>query len=454
MKRVQAVLGPLLVAVATLGVFFGGKRLLFDTPDGYVVQAEFADSAGLRKNSAVKVGGVPAGEVTRITLTDRDTALVRMRLDDEAAPVGAGAHARSRPVNLLGEKYVDLRPGDVRAPARSGTTIPQDRTDASVELDDVLNALDPDVRGRLRILINESGVALAGRGADFNALLQGLPPALDELQQLVDNLGADTDRMHRLIARGHRVVRAVDAGRDDLGRLVVNAADVLDDTARRRAELGRTIRDAPATLRQLRSSVYDLGTAAGRLAPGATQLRRAAGPLRAVLEQAPAFAEDAERTLDTAADVAPALARLGRRGRPTVARLRPVAEDLRAFATRLDPVVRTLDGTIRDALGFVHGYARAQQQRDGLGHRLRLREIIGRDALDAVLDRYVRRPVRRTTPGRGRPRPAVPKLPVLSPKPQAPRPTPTRMPARPSVPDVVDRTLETTKGLVEGLLRP
>ncbi|MDX8151794.1 MlaD family protein [Patulibacter brassicae] len=384
MSGVRGALLPLLVGVATVGVVLLGRDLLFDHSGGYVVRAEIADAAGLRRNSAVKVGGATGGRVTDVTLTRRDTAMVTMRLDDEAAPIGAGASARARPVNLLGEKFVDLDPGDVRHPRASASTIPLRRTASPVELDDVLNALGPDVRARLRILVNEAGVALAGRGADLNALLAHLPPALDELGRTVDDLGRDNARMRRLIVAGERVVGDVDGRRDDLAELVAQADAALRVTARRRAALGATIDRAPQALTQLGRSVGVLAESADRLVPAASRLRASAPALRQALQRAPGFADDARGTLRTARAVAPALTRLGREGTGPVGRLEPLTGDLAQLAAELEPVTTTLDRTIADALGFVHGYARAQQERDGLGHVLRLRLIVGRTALEAL----------------------------------------------------------------------
>ncbi len=384
MSGVRGVLLPLLVGAATVGAVLLGRELLFDHSGGYVVRAEIADAAGLRRNSAVKVGGATGGRVTDVTLTRRDTALVTMRLDEEAAPIGAGATARARPVNLLGEKFVDLDPGDVRRPRASASTIPLERTASPVELDDVLNALAPDVRARLRILVNEAGVALAGRGADLNALLAHLPPALDELGRTVDDLGRDNARMRRLIVAGERVVRDVDGRRDDLAELVVQADAALRVTARRRAALGATIDRAPRALAQLGRTVGVLADSADRLVPAARRLRASAPALRETLLRAPGFADDARGTLRTARAVAPALTRLGREGTGPVGRLEPLTGDLTRLAAELEPVTATLDRTIADALGFVHGYARAQQERDGLGHVLRLRLIVGRTALEAL----------------------------------------------------------------------
>jgi phospholipid/cholesterol/gamma-HCH transport system substrate-binding protein len=451
-RRLRAAVMPLLVVAGTFAVFLGGKRLLFEHPGGYIVEARFADSAGLRKNSAVKIGGVPGGRVMGITLAPDDTALVRMRLDPAAAPIGPDAAARSRPVNLLGEKYVDLDVGDQRRGQPSGTTIPVARTGASVELDDVLNVLAPDVRARLRILTNEAGIALAGRGADFNGLLERFPAALDQLDGTISDLGADTARMERLIVQSSRVVGAVDRRRDDLGRLVAGAAGALDAAASRRHALGETVDRAPQTLGQLRASVTQLGVTATRLTPAARQLRATAPALRRTLALAPAFTADAAPTLRTAQSVAPDLTRLGRDGTAPARHLGPLADSLAQFAARLAPVSSTVDGAMDDALGFIHGYARAEQQRDGLGHTLRLREIVGKDALEALIDRYVKAPAARRRPGTAKPAPAG----GGSAKPPAPAPAkpPLSRPADvlPAVGDAVKDAVGKTAGGVGALL--
>ena len=107
--RILAIAAVALVAVIAIVLATSGGE-----DDGYVVRAEFRDAAGLRKNSDVKIGGVPGGKITKIALTAKDTAIVTMKLRDGAVPIGTGATADARPVNLLGEKYVDLRPGDLK----------------------------------------------------------------------------------------------------------------------------------------------------------------------------------------------------------------------------------------------------------------------------------------------------------------------------------------------------
>ena len=67
---------------------------------------------------------------------------------------------------------------------------PIQNTSTPVELDDILNIFNVDTRTRLRILINEAGIALTGRGPDFSKLLYALPPNLDQARQLLGQIAS------------------------------------------------------------------------------------------------------------------------------------------------------------------------------------------------------------------------------------------------------------------------
>jgi ABC-type transporter Mla subunit MlaD len=114
-----------LLALASLVVL---AIVLSSGSSPYAVHAEFGDAAGLRADFAVRVQGVAVGRVAQITVTPRDTAMVKLELDPSVVPIGSGARASIIPSNLLGEKYVSLDEGDRRAALPSGTTIPLART--------------------------------------------------------------------------------------------------------------------------------------------------------------------------------------------------------------------------------------------------------------------------------------------------------------------------------------
>jgi virulence factor Mce-like protein len=448
--RLRALLGPVTVVVLTVLVIVGGNRILFPPGGGYVITAEFQDAAGLTKNSDVKIGGVAGGSITGLELTDRDTALVTMELDDGAFPIGEGAKAASRPVNLLGEKYVDMDPGDLSKPLPDGAKIPLSRTSRPVELDDVLNTLQPDVRARLRIVINEAGIALAGRGTDLNKTLAQLPSALDHTTELVDSFSAENKRLGSLIQRSDRVLAAMAPKRGDLQDLVTSAANTLNVTASKRVQLANTVRAAPGALRQLRGTLTQLADTSERLEPFASQLRKSAPPLAATLKELPGFAQDAKPALAAIRATSPSLTRLGTEARAPVRRLRPTSTRLEAFAADLKPIVESFDNHAMDnLLGLMNGWARTIAKSDGLGHLFGLRIMVDKVTAQTVVDRYITPSLPGATKAKATPAKA-PSGPVTDAKRKLPAVTVPAVPKTGIAP--VDKALEDVGGAVSGLL--
>lgn len=352
--------------------------------DAYRLRVQVNDAAGLRKDFLVKIAGAPVGKVSDVRLDRDDHAIAVLQLDAGAAPVGTDARAAIRASNLLGEKYVDLMPGDVGRPARSGFEIPRSRTTTASDLDDVLSVLDLDTRVALMAFFVNEGEALVGRGGDLAATLHRLPPALDQAHALLEGLASDNHALTTLVDRSDRILAAVTPQRAALGRLVDSAGGALDTLDGERAALGDTVRRAPGAIRQLRASLGQLQAVSVPLAPAARGLQATAGPLTATLRALPAFAAAARPTLRTARAVAPDLGRLGREAAPVVRRLEPVTSSLRTFATAVDPVTKLLDEGIADTLGTMQGWARSIQNRDAAGHVFRLSVELGGDIVNAA----------------------------------------------------------------------
>lgn len=378
-------LAPVALAAAAIVIL---AMLVTGGDDSYTIKAAFKDSAGLRKNSSVKVGGVVGGTVTDLDLGKGDLAVATLKLD-KGVTVGDGARANVRPVNLLGEKYVELLPGDFKGkPWASGATIPDKDTSAPVELDEVLDILRPDTRTALRLLINEAGVGMAGRGSDFNSLLDRLPPTLDQTRKLIGSFAADTTRLGDLVEQGDRVLGSITGKRDDLNELVDQAGQALQETSDRRAALGASVQEAGPTAQQLRSTLTTLNRTAADLVPAARDLRATTSPLLETLNRVPAFVKDAKPLLATATDVSPDLRRLGTQASPTVRRLKPTAQRLSTFASKFAPVVRIADqaGGLDGLLGIMNGWVKTIQNSDGLGHVFRLRLQVDDTVTGHLLD--------------------------------------------------------------------
>lgn len=450
---------PILLGTALLATVLAVRS---GDPDRHTVRAEFQDVMGIRKGFWVRVDGARVGDVTDVDVTRHDTAIVTMELDEGTPRPGRGARMDVRPANLLGEKYIQLTPGDKRRPLPESALIPLARTGVAVELDDILNTLDAGVRTRLRILINEIGVALAGHGKEFEQLLTGLPPTVEGARSVVAQLAAENRALGRLVDRASVAVGPVHGKRRDVGRLVDSTRDVLAITAQRRRQLAATVRSAPGALRSITAALDKLNTAATELEPAAPLLREAAPQLASTLRALPEFADSLDKPLATAREVAPALGRLGSQGNRAVARLRPTVRELAGFSTDVAPLVRTLgrSGGVDGVLGILNNWATASSYKDGISHYFDFHASFSKETIGSVVDRFALGPE-----GKEKARPApAPKLP-LDPRrllPDGPKSRPqvpklTRLPqlsTPPAVSDVTGPVADEVNQLLDFLLAP
>jgi virulence factor Mce-like protein len=380
----------LLGGLAVIVVAVAALLILNRSYHGYSARVMLTDSGGLQSGSNVTVGGVTVGQVASLGLDAHDQAVAVVHLERSAAPLGTGATALVQIDGFFGERELTLTRGDYKAhPQPSGTTIPTTRSGVSVRLDDVVDALNMDAQGALRTFLDEQGTALVGRGHDLASVLSALPPSLSGLQQVMSQLSANQRALGDLVDRSDRVVAAVAAQRNSLGQMINSANGALGALASRRTQLGQTVQTAPATLRQAQSTLATLQGAAIPLAPAADGLRATAPSLTAALRQIPAFANAAVPTLNTIANVAPALQRLGDEATPVVRALAPMTSELTDYTTQaLNPVTTMLgaSGGAANLFGEMEGWARSTSGYDASSHIFRFGATVGSSTFAQLLD--------------------------------------------------------------------
>jgi phospholipid/cholesterol/gamma-HCH transport system substrate-binding protein len=365
------------VLAALAGVAIVAAAIVSGGGEGYVLKAQFRQAGGLRQGFKVRIDGAPVGKIAKLELDSQDRVVATLDIDKSAAPVGRDVRATARAADLLGEKFVDLQPGDTKNPAPSGMVIPPSRTALAIELDDVINAVDLPTREALRVFITEQGTSYVGRGRDIGATLAALPSSLDRTGELLNQFATDNRALGRLVDESDRVVGSVAREHAQLGKFVSAASGTLETLGNRSAQLNATVRRAPATLEAARRALASLQGAAIPLQPAARGLRATAPQLTATLKQLPQFTDAALPTLRTVRKVAPTLRTLGRRGAPVVQRLRPLAGELDTFGKAFDPVTHTLDTGVGDILGVLEGWARSTQARDTASHVFRFGITVG-----------------------------------------------------------------------------
>ena len=98
----------LLVFTVTIIVVFG--QLRFDRTTGY--SAVFTNASGLRAGQFVRAAGVEVGKVAKVTLIDGDKRVLVDFTVDRSLPLDQATTASIRYLNLIGDRYLELKRGD------------------------------------------------------------------------------------------------------------------------------------------------------------------------------------------------------------------------------------------------------------------------------------------------------------------------------------------------------
>lgn len=449
-RRALLVVGSV-VAVLVL-VALGRDERPHDGP--YRVDVVFDTAKGIVPGQLVKIAGARVGTVDDVALTPERKARLSLAVEPEFGPFRANARCTIKPEGLLSENFVQCDPGTSRAAPLRGRgdappTVPVERTSLPVNLNDLFDIWNVPTRERLRLLVDELGIATSGRGEDLDALLRRTNPALGSARRVLRILG---DQDTQLAA----AIDATDVATDDLARrpdglagLVREASAVAQRTARARAPLADAVRRLPPLLRAARPALRRLDTTATAARPVLADLRAAAPRLRATLRAAPALERAAAPTLA-------ALGRPARRATRAIDQLQPVVRGLAAVAAPLGPVARRLDeltanlqqrGAIEGVLGLFYRTAVVAARFDAVSHMINGFYAYGTcslyinvpvDGCSAHIGPVVGKsePLSRRERAAGNPAAAAPKAPgtTAPAAPEVPKAPPTTTPTTPQLP--------------------
>jgi phospholipid/cholesterol/gamma-HCH transport system substrate-binding protein len=243
----------LLLFTVMIIVVFGQMR--FDRTYGY--SAEFGNISGLRQGQFVRASGVEIGKVSSMHLVDGGK---RVRVDfnvDRAVPLYQSTTAQIRYLDLIGNRYVELKRGEGEGADRvlpPGGFIPLSRTSPALDLDALIGGFKPLFRALDPQKVNTIATAIItvfqGQGGTINDIL-------DNTAQLTTQL----------------------ATRDQaIGEVIKNLNIVLDTTVRHRKEFDETVNNLEVLITGLKDH-------ADQLAGGTAHISNAAGTVADLLAE-------------------------------------------------------------------------------------------------------------------------------------------------------------------------
>jgi phospholipid/cholesterol/gamma-HCH transport system substrate-binding protein len=256
----------LLLFTAVIVVVFGQMR--FNRANSY--SAEFSNASGLRDGQFVRAYGVEIGKVKKVRLVDGGK---RVRVDfdvDRSIPLYQSTTAQIRYLDLIGDRYVELKRGEGDGADRimpPGGFIPLSRTSPALDLDALIGGFKPLFRALDPDKVNSIASALItvfqGQGGTINDIL-------DQTAQLTAQIG-ERDQA--------------------IGEVVKNLNIVLDTTVRHRKEFDQTVNN----LEVLITGLKDHGD---QLAGGTAHISNAAGTVADLLAEDRALLHNTLNYLD------------------------------------------------------------------------------------------------------------------------------------------------------------
>jgi phospholipid/cholesterol/gamma-HCH transport system substrate-binding protein len=272
------------VVVVVLLVSGGGSS------NGYVVRAIFDNGAFMVTGEQVRVAGANVGEIESVDVTRPGEtvayrngkpvsvpgkAIITMNISDPSfQDFRSDANCLIRPQSLIGEKFVDCRTTLPRAPGSPAPPalkqIPDGEPGAGqylLPLGSNGTSVDPDLINdiqslpyaqRFRLIFNELGAGLAGRGEDLEVLVKRANPVLRDVDRLFGTLSAQRDRLAQLTSDSEAILGPLARERRHVAGFFTNAGAAGQASAEKGPQLEAALRKFPTFLAEFRKTMLSL----------------------------------------------------------------------------------------------------------------------------------------------------------------------------------------------------
>jgi phospholipid/cholesterol/gamma-HCH transport system substrate-binding protein len=389
MQKQAPSVGRILVAVGfTLSCFalllflwvtFGGPIPL--KPESYRFTADFPEAITLSKEADVRIGGVSVGKVKDLSLapdsecqkdpTTCNTTRATIEIDPQYAPISSDARAILRSKTLLGETYVELTSGsqtqpgqadNTNATAQSGTIdvgqvsggdapqpipegghLAQTQVQDQTQIDEIFQGFDQPTREAFQSWMQNSALAVNGRGLDLNDAFGNLGPFASDASDVLGTLRSQEQSLRTLVHDTGDVFAALTEHDQALAGAVVGANRTFGALASQSRALSDTFKILPTfenesrlTLDRLKPFAEDARPVFHDLRPVARNLSPTLHDVRRLAPYARKLFKNFDPLIKASATGLPSL-------QGFVRELRPVMDGLDPFLANFNPLLRWLD---------------------------------------------------------------------------------------------------------------
>ena len=377
MRRILVATALVLVLSGLAMVSAAGGQDGGDGDGEYLVRAIFDNGSFIVRDENVRIGGANVGSVESVDVTmpgEEATAdggdfpgkaVVVLRIDNPGfQDFRRDASCRIRPQSLIGERFVECTPTEPRQPGTEPPPpldqipdgeagegqylLPLENNGTAVDTDLINNIMRRPYADRFRLILNSLGAALGARGEELNEVVRRANPALRETDETIAILARQSRALAKLNTDSDAILTALARERGSLAGFLRSSGEVAEATAERRAELAENIALLPATLVELRQTMYQLGAFSDAAQPVFEVLGNAAPALTRTTRQLTPFADATTVSLDSLGEAAVEAGPDLRDADPVVVALR----DLGLAGERPMQNLGRLTGSLRETGGF------------------------------------------------------------------------------------------------------
>jgi ABC-type transporter Mla subunit MlaD len=256
---------------------------------GYQVRAVFDNGAFMVPGEQVRVAGANVGTIESVSVSRPGEpvaykdgkpvsvpgkAIMVMEIADPGfQDFRADASCQIRPQSLIGEKYVDCRPTLPRAPG-SPAPPPLKKIESGPGEGEYLlplgsngTSVDPDLINdintlpyaqRFRLIFNELGAGLAGRGEDLDVLVKRANPVLRDVDRLFGVLSAQRNQLAQLASDSEEILGPLSRDREHVAGFLANAGTAAKASSEHGPELEEALRKFPHFLTEFKLTMRRL----------------------------------------------------------------------------------------------------------------------------------------------------------------------------------------------------
>lgn len=278
--------GALIVAAIVVAVLLVGRG----DDDAYKVRAIFDNGAFVVQGEEVRVAGANVGTIDSVDVTlpgetvafrgdepvdEPGKAVIVMDIADPSfQDFRRDATCQIRPQSLIGEKFIDCRTTLPRAPGSEPPPplrtipagepgegqhlLPLGSSGASVDPDLINNIQTLPYAQRFRLILNELGAGLAGRGDDLEELVKRANPVLRDADRVFGILSRQRKQLAQLASDSAEILEPLARERRSVAGFLTNAGVAAEASSERGAELEESLSKFPRFLDEFRQTMRSL----------------------------------------------------------------------------------------------------------------------------------------------------------------------------------------------------